>query len=113
MEALFPRIWALTRQIPPGKVATYGQLARWEGNPRLARAAGYAMHSAPADVPCHRVVNRFGGLCGAFLPARRETHRMLLEIEGVPFLADGRVDLGACQWTGPGETTHNQTEEVR
>ena len=38
MSQLFSRVWALTRQIPPGRVATYGQLARWTGNPRLSRA---------------------------------------------------------------------------
>ena len=101
MSPTFETIWALARQIPRGRVATYGQLARWAGNPRLARAAGYAMHSAPADVPCHRVVNRFGGLCGAFLPAGRATHRMLLEMEGVGFRPDGTVDLEHYLWEGP------------
>ena len=93
MEALFPRIWALTRQIPPGKVATYGQLARWAGNPRLARAAGYAMHSAPADVPCHRVVNHAGRL----VPHWSE-QRMLLEAEGVMLRDDGHVDMRRFRW---------------
>ena len=101
MSPFFSLVWALARQIPPGRVATYGQLARWTGNPRLSRAVGYAMHSAPADVPCHRVVNRFGGLCDAFLPAGRETHRLLLEMEGVGFRPDGTVDLERDVWEGP------------
>ena len=101
MRPFFSLVWALTRQIPPGRVATYGQLARWAGAPRQARAVGYAMHSAPADVPCHRVVNRFGGLCDAFLPAGRETHRLLLEMEGVGFRPDGTVDLERYVWEGP------------
>ena len=101
MSQLFSRVWALTRQIPPGRVATYGQLARWTGNPRLSRAVGYAMHSAPADVPCHRVVNRLGGLSDAFSPSGRETHRMLLEMEGVVFRPDGTVDLEHYLWEGP------------
>ena len=101
MSQLFSRVWALTRQIPPGRVATYGQLARWTGNPRLSRAVGYAMHSAPADVPCHRVVNRLGGLSDAFSPSGRETHRMLLEMEGVGFGTDGTVDLEHYLWEGP------------
>ena len=109
----FARIYAITARIPQGRVTTYGQIARLAGNPRLSRIVGCAMSAAPGDVPCHRVVNRLGGLSDAFHPMGRETHRMLLEMEGVPFLADGRVDLGACQWAGPGETTHNQTEEVR
>ena len=97
----FQLIYALARQIPCGQVATYGQLARLAGNPRLSRIVGCAMSAAPADVPCHRVVNRQGGLCAAFLPLGRETHRLLLEMEGVPFLPDGRVDLGRCLWEGP------------
>ena len=101
MSPTFETIWALARQIPRGRVATYGQLARWAGNPRLSRVVGYAMHDAPPDVPCHRVVNRFGGLCDAFLPAGRETHRMLLEMEGVGFRPDGTVDLEQYLWRGP------------
>ena len=106
MEALFPRIWALARQIPPGKVATYGQLARWAGNPRLARAAGYAMHSAPADVPCHRVVNREGRLAPAFAFGGTDAQRQLLEAEGIAVSEDGYVDMKRYQWDG-------KTEEVR
>ena len=103
MGNTFETIYALARQIPPGRATTYGQLARMAGSPRLSRAVGYAMHSAPADVPCHRVVNRAGGLSEAFSPAGRESHRLLLEAEGVPFTPDGRVDLAACFWPEPQE----------
>ena len=94
----FDQIYMLARQIPYGRVTTYGSLARMCGNPRLSRVVGCAMHSAPQDVPCHRVVNRRGELCAAFSPCGRETHRLLLEAEGVPFLPNGRVDLGAVLW---------------
>ncbi len=97
----FARIWALARQIPRGQVATYGQLARLAGNPRLARTVGYAMAAAPPDVPCHRVVNRSGGLSAAFSPAGRQSHRLLLELEGVPFRPDGTVALERCLWRPP------------
>ena len=98
MKNTFEKIYDIVRRIPFGKVATYGQIARMVGNPRLSRAVGYAMHSAPEDVPCHRVVNRFGGLADAFQPFGKETHRMLLEIEGVEFKADGCVDLEKYLW---------------
>lgn len=98
MSATFDRIYSLARRIPSGCVATYGQLARLAGNPRLSRIVGCAMHSAPPDVPCHRVVNRFGGLCDWFEPLGRESHRALLEMEGVGFLPDGNVDLNRHQW---------------
>ena len=98
MKNTFEKIYDIVRKIPFGKVATYGQIARLTGNPRLSRVVGYAMHSAPGDMPCHRVVNRFGGLSDAFSPLGKETHRMLLEIEGVEFKADGCVDLEKYLW---------------
>lgn len=97
----FARIYALTAQIPPGRVTTYGQLARLAGNPRLSRIVGCAMHAAPEGLPCHRVVNRLGGLCDAFSPTGQDSHRLLLEQEGVPFRPDGTVDLARCMWYGP------------
>ena len=101
MNNLFEKIYALTAQIPPGRVTTYGQLARLAGNPRMSRVVGGAMHRAPAGLPCHRVVNRHGDLCDAFLPMGRDTHRLLLELEGVPFRSDGTVDLEQVMWYGP------------
>ena len=101
MPNTFDLIYALVRKIPPGKVATYGQIARLAGNPRMSRIVGCAMHCAPQDVPCHRVVDRSGGLCDAFMPMGRETHRILLAREGVECLPDGRVDLARFQWSGP------------
>jgi len=98
MKNTFEKIYDTVRKIPFGKVATYGQIARMVGNPRLSRVVGYAMHSAPEDVPCHRAVNRFGGPADAFEPFGKETHRMLLEIEGVEFKADGCVDLEKHLW---------------
>ena len=98
---MFEQVYRIVRQIPAGSVATYGQIACLLGNPRWARAVGYAMHSAPADVPCHRVVNREGRLCAAFEPMGEATHRLLLEAEGVAFRRDGMVDLDACRWSGP------------
>lgn len=100
-QNLFEQVYQIARKIPLGQVATYGQLARLVGNPRLSRVVGYAMHRAPKDVPCHRVVNRFGGLSDAFLPSGKATQRMLLEREGVGFLPNGSVDLTRFQWPGP------------
>ncbi len=98
MNSTFEQIYAIARQIPSGCVATYGQIARLMGNPRLSRVVGYAMHTCPADVPAHRVVNREGELCEHFTPMGKETHRMLLEMEGISFLGNGNVDVEACQW---------------
>ena len=95
---MFEEVYAAVRRIPRGRVATYGQIARMIGSPRAARIVGYALSAAPADVPCHRVVNRQGGLSAAFSPSGRETHRLLLEMEGVAFREDGTVDLETCLW---------------
>lgn len=103
---IFERIYDQVRRVPYGRITTYGQIARLIGNPRLSRVVGYAMSSAPADVPCQRVVKKDGSLSEAFEPMGRETHRMLLEMEGVPFLPDGRVNLSACFWAG--ENTGNE-----
>jgi len=97
---VFEQVYCAVRQIPRGRVASYGQIASIIGNPRLSRAVGYAMHSAPADVPCHRVVTRRGELCAAFEPFGKETHRLLLEMEGISFRADGTVDMDRFQWDG-------------
>ncbi|MBP0972554.1 MAG: MGMT family protein, partial [Oscillospiraceae bacterium] len=67
-RSAFERIYAIVRLIPRGKVATYGMVAVMAGNPRWARVVGYALHSNPEPgvIPCHRVVNRFGGTAPAF-----------------------------------------------
>ena len=95
-------ILSVVEEIPEGSVATYGQIARLIGRERNARLVGrvLSMASYYGSYPCHRVVNRRGELCAAFLPLGRASHRLLLEMEGVPFLPDGRVDLPHCLWDG-------------
>lgn len=100
MENVFERIYAVVRQIPPGRVATYGQIAARAGNPRWARVVGYALHvnPEPGVIPCHRVVNRFGETSKAFAFGGEDVQRRLLEEEGVRFTAEGRVDLEQYLW---------------
>ena len=100
MSAVFDKIYEIARRIPFGRVTTYGQIAVLAGNPRLARVVGYAMHEAPDDIPCHRVVNRMGRLSDAFLPDGKLSHRLLLEMEGVEFNANGNVDMDKFMWYG-------------
>ena len=98
---IFGAFYDITRRIPAGKAATYGQIARLAGMPRCARTVGYAMAACQdPTVPCHRVVDRFGGTKSCFDVHAPGTQRALLEAEGVPFTPDGRVDLAACQWDG-------------
>lgn len=89
----YDRVFALVAVIPYAKVATYGQIARLLGAPECARQVGQAMHHAPPELPCHRVVNSVGRLAPDW-PQQRE--RLLLE--GVSFKKNGCVDLTQCKW---------------
>ena len=104
------QVWDLVRQVPRGKVASYGQVARMiappEGvNPKSylslgPRWVGSAMAKCPDDVPWQRVINSKGEIS---LRPGAEEQRRLLEAEGVEFDARGRVDLVRFGWeTGPG-----------
>ena len=91
----FEKIYEVVKNIPKGKVATYGQVALLAGNPRWARVVGYALHinPEPGVIPCHRVVNREGKVAPGFAFGGEGVQRKLLEAEGVVFEADGRIDL--------------------
>lgn len=91
MSAFYERVYAVVREIPRGCVMSYGQVARLAGNPRGARAVGYALHRNPypGEVPCHRVVFRDGSVSPGFAFGGPEVQRRLLEEEGVRFTADG------------------------
>ena len=99
----FSCVYEITRRVPRGKVATYGQIARLAGNPRMARHVGWALHANPEPgdnpgIPCHRVINRNGELCKGFAFGGEEAQRLLLEAEGIEFGADGRVELSKYGW---------------
>lgn len=98
----FEKIYEIVRQIPEGKVCTYGQVALLAGNPRWARVVGYALHVNPefGKIPCHRVVNREGRTAPAFAFGGNDVQRAMLENEGIVFEADGRVDLNKYGWFG-------------
>lgn len=93
------KVYEVCRQIPKGKVATYGQLARLAGSPKAARAVGMAMRTNP-DVPatpCHRIVASDGSLTGYSAGAGIFTKKIMLEEEGVKFKGE-RVDLEKSLW---------------
>jgi O-6-methylguanine DNA methyltransferase len=95
------RVYAIAAQIPKGKVATYGQLAKAAGNPKAARAVGMAMRTNPnrKHVPCHRVVASTGALTGYAFGKGIATKMRILKKEGVQFRGN-RVDLSASLWKG-------------
>ncbi|MEC9328499.1 MAG: MGMT family protein [Pseudomonadota bacterium] len=100
-SSLHETIYRVVRTIPPGVVATYGQVATVVGcGPRLV---GYAMASLPAssDIPWQRVINSQGRISvrSDGMPDSRQ--RRLLVGEGIVFDAKGRVDLKQFGWDGP------------
>ena len=100
---LYERVYAVTRQISPGRVSTYGQIAAIVGRECTARQVGYAMAALRADdrsVPWQRVINSQGKI--SLRPGEGGTRqRQLLEAEGVEFDAGGRVDFERFGWQGP------------
>ncbi|MBQ2191290.1 MAG: MGMT family protein [Clostridia bacterium] len=100
MSSTFDLIYDIVRQIPRGKVATYGQIAAMAGNPRLSRVVGYALHvnPDPEGIPCFRVVNREGRVSPAFAFGGENMQIRLLEEEGVAFKSEGYVDLEKHLW---------------
>lgn len=88
-------VLSVVAEIPPGRVATYGQIARLTGRDRNARLVGRILSMAAlyGDYPCHRVVNHAGRTAPGFRDQRRR-----LEEEGVGFRANGCVDMARYRW---------------
>ncbi|MCK5738813.1 MGMT family protein [bacterium] len=100
-DSVYQQLYDIVRQIPPGKVATYGQIAGYV--PRCtARMAGYAMAAVPfgSDVPWQRVINSRGEISPRAGGDGADIQRQLLEAEGVVFNANGRVNFAAVRWQG-------------
>ncbi len=108
----FEKIYEVVRQIPKGKVATYGQISRWLGWPRGARTVGWALRALPEDsnVPWHRIVNAQGHL--SLNEQGAAIQRAYLETEGVVFDKSGRIDLETYGWEGPSPWEHPHTVDL-
>jgi methylated-DNA-protein-cysteine methyltransferase-like protein len=97
-------VYRVVRQVPRGKVVTYGQVAAILGRPRAARAVGQALRMLPPVllrvVPWQRVINAAGRISYRGDVFRPDLQRELLEAEGLRFQR-GAVDLKRARWTGP------------
>ena len=100
-KSSYDRIYSVVARIPPGRVATYGQVATLAGLPNGARQVGYALAALrPGNrLPWHRVVNAQGAISMRDSGAVAE-QRFRLEKEGVRFGRGGMVDLRAVRWDG-------------
>lgn len=88
------RVYALVRQIPSGRIATYGDIASALGSPRIARQVGFALAACREDdVPWQRVLNAKAMISVRGDTERGDAQRDLLESEGVVFDVAGRVPL--------------------
>ncbi|GAB4470477.1 MAG: hypothetical protein Kow00124_06620 [Anaerolineae bacterium] len=112
-DSFYRLVWEIVRQVPPGRVSTYGQIASMipplpEVDPRsqerlAPRWVGQAMNACPPDVPWQRVINSRGMISLPRGSAAHDEQRALLESEGVEFDPEGRVNLSRRGWDGPPE----------
>lgn len=91
----YEEVYSIVKEIPPGNVLTYGEIARLAGKPQYSRMVGQAMFHAPQKrhLPCHRVVNSQGRLAPSWMEQRN-----MLEKEGVIFKPNGCVDMTKHFW---------------
>ena len=94
-EDLIYEILSVVEEIPEGKVASYGQIAKLIGRDKNSRLVGKVLSMAEyyGKFPCHRVVNHAGRLAPHFFDQKR-----LLMEENVKFKDDNHVDMRKCQW---------------
>ncbi|MBE9032351.1 MGMT family protein [filamentous cyanobacterium LEGE 11480] len=101
MANSYDRIYAVVKQIPKGKVATYGQVAQLAGYVRGARLAGYALFrvTPEMDVPWQRVINAKGEISDSpFRQGSDYLQRSILEDEGIVFDQNDRISLTKYRW---------------
>jgi methylated-DNA-protein-cysteine methyltransferase-like protein len=99
-DNFFERVYIIVRQIPYGKVTSYGAIAKVLGAARSARMVGWAMNAAhnQEDVPAHRVVNRKGLLTGKHHFDGTNLMQQLLESEGIVVIDNQIIDLESVFW---------------
>jgi len=105
-QGFFQKVYEVTRQIPYGRVTSYGAIANYLGSKGSARMVGWAMNSSknlPENLPAHRVVNSSGLLTGKRHFGGNNTMAELLESEGIQIEGDKIVDFKKVFWN-PAET---------
>lgn len=102
-ENFFERVYVIAKQIPYGKITSYGAIAKALGAARSARMVGWAMNASHgrADIPAHRVVNRKGLLTGKFHFDGTNLMQQLLESEGIAIKDNQIIDFDTHFWEPP------------
>jgi methylated-DNA-protein-cysteine methyltransferase-like protein len=97
-QDFFKKVYVVTKNIPYGKVSTYGDIAEACGIRSSARTVGWALNGCGPDIPAHRVVNRFGALTGKIHFGDPNLMEELLRSEGIEFDKNGCVRLEKHLW---------------
>ena len=100
-DSFFQKVYQVVRQIPYGKVTSYGAIAKVLGSPQSSRMVGWAMNASHnlEDVPAHRVVNRNGLLTGKMHFSGSNLMQQLLENEGIVVVDNQIQNLETVFWT--------------
>ncbi|OIQ30032.1 MAG: cysteine methyltransferase [Bacteroidetes bacterium MedPE-SWsnd-G2] len=98
--SFFDKVYEVAKQIPEGRVTSYGAIAKYLAAPRSARMVGYAMNASHLrdDIPAHRVVNRKGLLTGKFHFEGTNVMQQLLENEGVIVVENQIQNFSSYFW---------------
>lgn len=99
-QHFYDRVYAVVKQIPTGRVTTYGHIARFLGSARSSRMVGYALNASigQQNIPAHRVVNRQGLLTGKHYFGGSTLMEDLLGSEGVEVAEDKVVNFSELLW---------------
>ena len=101
MDDFFKSVFEVVRQIPPGRVTSYGAIAKYLGTARSSRMVGWAMnqsHFCAEYVPAHRVLNRIGMLTGKAHFGSGDEMKELLEAEGIVVVNDRVQQFDSVFW---------------
>jgi methylated-DNA-protein-cysteine methyltransferase-like protein len=106
------RVYEIVRQIPVGRVMTYGQIAGILGEGYTPRTVGYVMHGADTkETPWQRVINAQGACSTGKMTVPVNLQQQILEDEGVKFNEKGRCDLKIYQWSPEGSDNKEDDEQ--
>ena len=103
-------VYDLVKNIPRGRVMTYGQIAIILGEGYTARTVGYVMHGSEDGVPWQRVINSQGKCSTSKLSIPIDLQQTMLEQEGVIFSDKGKCDLNRFQWWPEGSEPDNKEQ---
>ncbi len=116
MTDFYQQVYATVRMIPPGRVTSYGAIARFLGSSGSSRMVGWAMnlsHHQPVYVPAHRVVNRNGLLTGKIHFNPPSSMQELLENEGITVVNDQIVNFKEYFWDPMAEMREYQDTSIK